>query len=113
MIVPYAGLLLSPAIQKFNFFHSSSKMCVEQAFGRLKVRFRLLNSKLYVWDQAKLANVIPCACIFNNIVIDMNNGADQVEDEVVSTFTAPEHPVEFGTRTVRDILCQYLDRVVE
>lgn len=114
MIVPYPGSSLSPVRQKFNYLHSSTRMCVEQAFGKLKSRFRLLNGKLYIWDPAKLAKIIPCACILHNIAMDMNDTGNETEQDVEAQLPGDvsSHAVEATDMDVREILCEYLNRVV-
>jgi hypothetical protein len=41
ILVPYPSVV-NPANKWFNFLQSSTRICVEQAFGRLKNRFRIL-----------------------------------------------------------------------
>jgi hypothetical protein len=41
ILVPYPSVV-NPANEWFNFIQSSTRICVEQAFGRLKNRFRIL-----------------------------------------------------------------------
>ena len=48
IIVPYPGEQLTPEQEHFNFVHSSTRMCVERAFGMLKMRWRVLNGKVYI-----------------------------------------------------------------
>jgi hypothetical protein len=41
ILIPYPSIA-TPENERFNFIHSSTRMVVEQAFGRLKNRFRIL-----------------------------------------------------------------------
>ena len=50
---------------------------MEQAFGRLKGRFRLLNGVIQVADSDRHADIIVAACILHNFMMSMNDVYDQ------------------------------------
>ena len=45
---PYTGANLTPKEKTFNYHHSSVRIVVENAFGRLKARWRILKRQLDV-----------------------------------------------------------------
>ena len=47
-MTPYPGVSLPRQRERFNFYQSSTRIIVEQAFGRLKGRFKWLNGVVYV-----------------------------------------------------------------
>ena len=67
MIVPYPGHDLPKSKKDFNFRQSSTRIIVEQAFGRLKGRFRLLNGVIQVADSDRHADIVVAACILHNL----------------------------------------------
>ena len=75
-VIPYPGWHLTPNQERFNFWHSSTRMIVEQAFGRLKGRFRWLNGVLHVTDAEKHAEIIVAGCILHNWLMDRSDRYD-------------------------------------
>jgi len=66
LLKPFTGPRLSPEGVSFNCYHSSSRIVVENAFGRLKARWRILQKRLAVpVESAPL--IIAAACILHNI----------------------------------------------
>lgn len=62
----YVGRNLTPIQESFNVYHSSARMCVEIAFGRLKSRWRILKKRMDV-DFKFSPEVITTCCILHNI----------------------------------------------
>ena len=88
MIIPFPGLHLNQAKQDFNFKQSSTRIIVEQAFGRLKGRFRWLNGVLYLAKSSRHCDVIVAACILHNFMISMNDVYDVTWREGVNLRVA-------------------------
>ena len=112
IIVPYPGEQLTPEQEHFNFVHSSTRMCVERAFGMLKMRWRILNGKVCVKDPYIMSLYTSCACILHNLMVARNDTFIAMPIDVM-----PQLPVhypgvmeggsELGS-TVRDALCEHL-----
>ena len=118
LIVPYPGQNLPIEKQNFNYWHSSTRMIVEQAFGRLKGRFRLLNGVLFVKDPMDHAKIVGCGCILHNLMMQMNDVYDRkwvngvklrkTADEVVQALRGPEKAS--SGQEIRDVLCRHVNR---
>ena len=72
---PYPGINLTPAQLHFNFVHASARMAIEQSFGLLKCRFRILGKRQDT-DINNVHFVIYACFILHNICID---GSDHNE----------------------------------
>eukprot|EP00033_Pygsuia_biforma_P004700 GCRY01005152.1.p1 GENE.GCRY01005152.1~~GCRY01005152.1.p1 ORF type:complete len:399 (+),score=33.13 GCRY01005152.1:95-1291(+) len=89
---PATKMILTPKKQigpfteqerRFNFLHSSARMVVEQAFGMLKNKWRiLLNTENTVNADIPKA-VLNACCILHNLIIDDRLGEESDEDEEV------------------------------
>ena len=117
LIVPYPGRDLPSDKERFNHWHSSTRMIVEQAFGRLKGRFRLLNGTLYIRDPVEYATIIGVGCILHNLMMDMNDIYDvtwvrgvrlRTSDQVFGEGSRAER-VSSGSQ-VRNLLCAHVNR---
>lgn len=71
---PHFGVAGSDA-QAFNFHLSSARRVVENAFGRLKARFRILLKGLEC-NIVNVKKVIRCCCILHNICEELNDRCD-------------------------------------
>lgn len=65
IIKGYIGRNLTPQQESFNVYHSSARMCVEIAFGKLKSRFRILSKKMDVYT-TQTPHIITACCILHN-----------------------------------------------
>lgn len=65
----YVGNNLTPEEESFNVYHSSARMCVEIAFGRLKSRWRILQKKIDMQTTCT-PRIITACCILHNICED-------------------------------------------
>ena len=112
IIVPYPGERLTPEQEHFNFVHSSTRMCVERAFGMLKMRWRILNGKVCVRDPYVVSHYTSCACILHNLMVARNDTFIAMPIDVMPQLPVHNPGVmeggsELGS-TVRDALCDYL-----
>lgn len=114
IIVPYPGERLTPDLpqeqEDFNFEHSSTRMCVERAFGMLKMRLRVLCGKVYVKDPYIMSLYTSCACILRNLMVARNDTfiampIDVMPQLPVRNPSVMEGGSELGS-TVRDALCK-------
>jgi len=63
---PYTGACLSEIQENFNFHHSSARIVVENAFGRLKAWWRILQRLLDV-NINDAPTIIGATCILNSV----------------------------------------------
>ena len=75
---PHHGIL-GHQEKHFNKILSSTRMIVEQAFGLLKGRWRILLNELYCRDLERIVRVIHACCILHNFCID-NGDILSIED---------------------------------
>lgn len=73
MITPILGHHLDAKSESFNFYQSSTRIIVEQAFGILKARWRWLAGKMVITDATRLSDVIVVACILHNLMMRLND----------------------------------------
>lgn len=65
------------AQKRFNFIHSSARMAVERAFGKLKAQWSILHmNKMY--GAQKMAYICTALCILHNITIDVDEDGSWV-----------------------------------
>lgn len=86
LLTPYKNLgLLTPEEINFNLKFSSTRVCIENAFGILKMRFRQLYYGVHMHKAKKITKFIICCCVLHNLCIDA--------DDVVPFHNAPiENP---------------------
>jgi len=61
------GWVPSASETEMNFAISSTRMCVERAFGVLKSRFRCLARGTASWRYTKSADIVTACCVIHNI----------------------------------------------
>lgn len=64
---------LNPQQVEFNYMISSTRMCVEKAFGQLKGRFRCIKFFTEYPDLPFITNTVVAACIIHNYCINEND----------------------------------------
>jgi DDE superfamily endonuclease len=127
IMIPYPSSQLSDEARKsYNFFQSCTRNIVEQAFGRLKGRFRWLNGIVAVRSVLEHAGIIFCACMLHNIMIDEMDeplaewGESESSSDEDSDEESGDHGLDLMTgddivpgesdleaSAIRDILCSY------
>lgn len=92
----FVGTNLSPEDDSFNVYLSSTRMCVEIAFGKLKSRWRMLQKRMDV-DTSMSPQVITACCILHNICEDLRVPMPQQNVQAdaanAAAFPQPECPV--------------------
>lgn len=68
---PFSGRNLSPAERVFNYRLSRSRRCIENAFGILSARFRVLRSPILL-DAAKARKITLACCALHNLLLTKN-----------------------------------------
>ncbi|KNZ56951.1 hypothetical protein VP01_227g8 [Puccinia sorghi] len=118
VLIPYP-LVATPENEHFNFIHSSTRMVVKQAFGRLKNRFRILLT-------AQRANVIRArnnmfaTMVLHNILNrrgtlyiqewDKRTPGEATYDEVLGT-NLPQNHDESSTEDGRQTMSAIRDQI--
>jgi len=104
---PYCGSRLTAKQENFNFHHSSVRIVVENAFGRLKARWRILKRQLDV--KISLAPyIIGACCILHNLCEDSQTSVPRdstVGGTVQVCGSTPDGQVD---SEVRQIIADYL-----
>ncbi|CAG8576222.1 4179_t:CDS:2 [Paraglomus occultum] len=59
--------------RQYNKVHSSARMAVERAFGKLKGRWRILKNPMEVTDLTTMVDIIDVCCILHNLCIDCDD----------------------------------------
>jgi len=103
---PYCASRLTPKQKKFNFHHSSVRIVVENAFGRLKARWRILKRQLDV-NISLAPFIIGACCILHNLCEDSQTPVpwDSTVRTVQVCGSTPDDSVD---SEVRQIIADYL-----
>lgn len=84
---PYANAFPGTPEAAFNYNLSKTRRIVENAFGRLKARFRFINKRMESeLDTSVLA--IKACCVLNNVCEDFRDGVDPRWEEAVAVHNA-------------------------
>lgn len=62
----------------FNYKLSSTRVCVEQAFGILKGRFRRLLKKISLFDHPFIVDTVVSCCILHNICLNFGDVGEEL-----------------------------------
>lgn len=118
LMTPFNGALNNNA-RIYNFKHSSSRMVVERAFGKLKNSWRILHSKQCNANVQLLPHIISVCCMLHNMVLsageneDTMDGIDDINEEHENLqSTEPTMPDPTAT-ILRDALVDYINSLEE
>ncbi|CAG8605491.1 481_t:CDS:2 [Paraglomus occultum] len=76
LLVPFkehAQQRLTRAQRQYNKVHSSARMAVERAFGKLKAQWRILKQAMEVIDLRTAVDIVDVCCILHNMCIDCDD----------------------------------------
>ena len=104
---------LSPEESHFNYRQSRARMVVENAFGRLKGRWRCLLKRMDYMNIDTIINVVACCVVLHNIC---EFSGDRCDTEWISSnrqsqvysATAPVRGANTTANGIRDALKEYL-----
>ena len=116
MMIPFPGheSTLSGEQKIYNFRHSSTRMAVERAFGRLKTFFQILKNTYNRPNMNQLPTIVLACCILHNIHRSL-----YADDVVVEEASELRHPTRMNiprpsgrayknAQNVRETLKHYL-----
>ena len=111
LVKSYVGTNLTPQQISFNCYHSSSRIVVENAFGRLKARWRMIQGRIAVPVQFA-PRIIATCCILHNICEDEqtpepNENASHTTDITPDILSIGDtNEVNFVRETIKQFLAQ-------
>lgn len=76
LMKPFSGMGLNPLQDIYNGRLSRARRCVECAFGILVNKWRVLLKSIETTDEHAAENIVKCATVLHNVVID-EEGIDQ------------------------------------
>ena len=115
LIKPYVGSV-TPEQESFNCYHSSARIVVENAFGRLKARWRILRKIEASIDVAP--TIIAACCILHNICELANTPLQQdtlarrhsSSDRLEQPASRPSDTITNEGRAVREALLKFVSK---
>ena len=110
MMKGYTDRNLTTAQEDFNVYLSSTRLCVEIAFGKLKKRWRILNKRLNI-DYREAPAVITTCCMLHNMLEKLR--IPEPAEELENAFEKPEPVVatfveDGDAARLRDIIANHL-----
>lgn len=114
IIKGYTGRHLSPEQESFNVYHSSARMMVENAFGRLKARWRTLSKRMDCRIELSPYVIMACCCLHNmceNMRLPVNEAvvAAIIRDpEIQQPPMDADQRIEAGAASIRDAFKNHL-----
>ena len=106
---PYSGVL-TPVQANFNYRHSQSRVYIENAFGRLKARWRILKRPLDT-KLKQVPTIIGACCILHNICENANMPLPQCDDDNHETSQMPmqeDTSTSIPQEHIREVIVDYL-----
>lgn len=108
LIKPYVGSNLTVAQISFNCYHSSSRIVVENAFGRLKARWRILQKRI-ACKVLDAPSIVATCCILHNICENEQTPDPPDFTEINPSILAiPQGSSLTENSLVRDTICKFL-----
>jgi hypothetical protein len=112
LMKPYPGAALDDDRTHYNYRQSRARMCIENAFGRLKGRWRCLRKDIENHTSLVPSMILAC-CILHNICElrceNYNERLQQADEkERVQPPRRIQHAVMGNGRQVRDAICEEL-----
>lgn len=110
---PYTGRNLSAEQESFNTYHSSARMVIENAFGRLKARWRMVSRKVDV-DVSIMPHLITTACCMHNLCesyktpVPMNTNNAECNISFPQPNTSHINNAETSANSIRILITNYL-----
>ena len=86
--------ILTHRERHFNKVLSSMRMVVEQAFGCLKGRWRILLKEIYCTDIERTIKIIHACCILHNLCIDTGDLLSEDIDREIRIIVTPVRMVK-------------------
>lgn len=101
---PYAGNFLAPDKENFNKKLSSCRICIEQTFGILSGRFRVLLNSILL-EPNHVESVVLSICVLHNLLRTFEPNEDIPEIPIPETERYnDDHQQNQNNRNYRDIL---------
>jgi hypothetical protein len=112
LVIPYPGDMLPDLRDRFNYFHSSTRIIVEIAFGRLEGIWRILLKRITRPDIKFLPTLIGACTVLHNIMLQKGDEVDPGLVPLPKDLDPPTGPrAASGNRdamAVRDALAEHL-----
>lgn len=113
LMKPFTGRNLTPSQESFNTYHSSARMVVENAFGRLKARWRMVSRKVDV-DVSVMPHLITTACCMHNLCESYKTAVPFNTNNAESNVSFPQphtyhiNNAEATANSIRTLITNYL-----
>ena len=110
LLVPYKDNGHLTRVQNhYNYIHSATRIKIEQAFGLLKSRWRVLRNPIET-DLKIVLHIVSCCCILHNICEERKEIIDEFDiisdQELINNVTTSEVDIINGTE--RDLVADYI-----
>ncbi|KAK9280540.1 hypothetical protein L1049_014232 [Liquidambar formosana] len=79
LVTPYQGKELPDSKAEFNRRHFATRMVAQRALARLKEMWRIIQGVMWRPDKHRLPRIILVCCLLHNIVIDLE---DEAQDDM-------------------------------
>ena len=104
VLIPYYKSASDVKEKNYNFLHSSTRICVERAFGQWKKTWRIFAGILNFPNIAELDNIMHAGAILHNMLIQRGVRLlpDNLTDVPIETSTLRPQNEQNGTPLVED-----------